>query len=54
MDEIKKRDWTGSRFGPPVRVTKESHEWLKEKKGKKSMAGFLEYIINKYKKDNNK
>lgn len=43
------RDWSKSRYVRPVRLTQESHAWLKDKKGKKCMAGFLEEIISKYK-----
>ena len=42
------RDWSKSKYGPPVRLTEDSHAWIRKNKKKKSMAGFLEEIISKH------
>ena len=39
-----------SKYKKLIRITKENHNFLKEKKRTKTMAGFLDIIINKYKK----
>ena len=40
------RDWRDSEFTKHVRVKEEKHEMIKRKKGKKSMAGKLDEIID--------
>lgn len=42
------RDWETTRFTKSIKLTEEDLEWIRENKGKKSAAGFLEFIINKY------
>lgn len=42
-------DYEQSIYTRQIRITKEDLEWIKENKGKKSAAGFLEQIINKAK-----
>jgi hypothetical protein len=38
-----------SNYKRQIRITEEDLEWIKEHKGKKSAAGFLEEIIKQYK-----
>jgi hypothetical protein len=40
------RDWRDSEFTKHVRVKEEKHEMIKRKKGKKSIAGKLDEIID--------
>lgn len=40
-----------TRFGKKVRIDEKQLEWLKENKDTKTVAGFLDKIINYYKKD---
>ncbi len=40
------RDWRDSEFTKHVRVKAEKHEMIKRKKGKKSIAGKLDEIID--------
>ena len=47
------RDIKTSRFKKSVRVTEKDYKFLIKNKYKKSIAGFLEYIINEFKKFNN-
>lgn len=46
MNKNKVSDWN-SRFKAYIRLTEIQKEWLRKHSGKKSMAGFLEDIINK-------
>jgi hypothetical protein len=46
-----KKDWKDSEFICKVRIKKEKSEFLKKYKGKKTIAGFLDEIINFYKKN---
>lgn len=45
MKEKKQRDWGDSEFTKHVRVKERKHDLIKRKKGKKSMAGKLDEII---------
>ena len=49
MYEIK--DWKYSEFEKVVRIKKEDLEFLKNEKGKKTIAGMLSFIINFYKEN---
>ena len=41
--------WKNTNYTELVRIKKEDKQWLKENKGKLSMAGYLHKIINNYK-----
>lgn len=43
-----RKDWKDSEFVCKVRIKKEKSEFLKKNKGKKTMAGFLDLIIDNY------
>lgn len=47
-------DKTKSRFKQKVRISEKNLLWLKENKDCKTMAGFLDKIINEYKRKNKK
>ena len=38
-----------TRFGKKIRITDNNLKWLRENKDTKTMAGFLDKIINEYK-----
>ena len=39
------------KFIRKIRITSEQLEWLRKNKDTRTMAGFLDKIINKYRKD---
>lgn len=41
---------TETRFKEKIRISKENLEWLRENKDTKTLAGFLDKIINETKK----
>jgi len=43
-------EWKDSKYKKLIRITEEDLDWIKENKGKKSGAGFLEEIIKNSKK----
>ncbi len=43
------RDFKTSVYKKTVGITEQDLEWVKQNKGKKSAAGFLELIIKEYK-----
>ncbi len=43
------RDFKTSVYKKTVGITEKDLEWIKQNKGKKSAAGFLELIIKEYK-----
>ena len=43
------RDYKTSEYQKTIGIKLENLEWIKKNKGKKSAAGFLDLIINKYK-----
>lgn len=45
-------DFKNSNYTEKIRITEEDLEWIKENKGKKSAAGFLEQIIKQAKNGN--
>lgn len=45
---MEKKDWGETEYTERVRITKEDLEWLKKKKGKKTLAGKLQEIIKVY------
>lgn len=46
------RDSKTTRFKKIIALSEEHYDWIKEHKGKKSAAGFLEMIIEEYRKPN--
>ena len=44
------RDWNKTEFTKSVAITPEQHSYILSVKGKKSIAGKLQEIINTYKK----
>lgn len=46
MEKRIRRDWRDSEFTKHIRVKEEKHGMIKRKKGKKSMAGKLDEIID--------
>lgn len=48
------RDFKTSVYKKTVGITLQQLEWVKENKGKKSAAGFLELIIKNYQDENRK
>jgi len=53
MSKTTKRDWGESEYTNHIRVKKSKHELIKLKKGKKTIAGKLDEIID-YWEENNK
>jgi hypothetical protein len=49
---LMKRDWNTSKYDKFIRITKEKLDWLRKNRGIYSLAGFLDKIINEYKKNN--
>ena len=45
-----RKDWKDSEYTNLIRIKKEKSEFLKKNKGKKTMAGFLNEIIDYYEK----
>lgn len=45
------KKWRKSRFRAVVKIDKKQLEWLRENKDTKTIAGFLDKIINQYKDD---
>jgi hypothetical protein len=43
-------NWKTSEYTKVIAIKAEQLEWIKLNKGKKSAAGFLDTIINQYKK----
>jgi len=43
-----KKKWEESEYKSVIRLKPEKQEWIRENKGKSSMAGFLNKIINYY------
>lgn len=43
------RDYKTSEYKKTIGIKLENLDWIKKNKGKKSAAGFLDLIINKYK-----
>lgn len=46
MSEENKRDWGESEYTNHIRVKKSKHELIKSKRGKKTIAGKLDEIID--------
>jgi hypothetical protein len=42
-------NWKISKYKKTTAITEEDYKWLEKNRGKKSRAGFLEYIINCFK-----
>lgn len=42
-------NWATSEYTKAIGIKPEQLEWIKQNKGKKSAAGFLDIIIQKYK-----
>jgi hypothetical protein len=49
MSNLQKK-YKKSRFSKAVKVDEKNLEWLKKNKDTRTVAGFLDKIINKYKK----
>ena len=45
-------DFKDSRFQARIRITQDDLDWIKENKGQKSAAGFLESVLEEYRKPN--
>jgi len=43
-------NWKTSKYTKTIGIKPEKLDWIKKNKGKKSAAGFLDIIINNYKK----
>jgi len=52
-NKYKKQDWKDSEYTSFIRIKKEKSEFLKKLKGRKTMAGFLDEIINFYRDKKN-
>lgn len=48
---VMEKKWRKSRFRAVVKIDKKQLEWLRENKDTKTIAGFLDKIINQYKDD---
>ena len=42
---MRNKQWNESKYTKLIRIKEEDYEWIKQNKGKKSAAGFLEEII---------
>lgn len=51
---MKKRSWKKTKFTKRIRISEENLEFLRGSKGRKCMAGKLNEIINKFRKEKNK
>lgn len=49
---MRDKQWKDSRFIKAIKLTKIHHKWIMENKGKKSAAGYLESLIEEFKKPN--
>lgn len=47
----KKEDEYKSAFSKKIRIKKKQLEWIRENKNTRTMAGFLDKIINQYKNE---
>ena len=48
---MRKKKYKKSRFSSAVKVDPKQLEWLKENKDTRTIAGYLDKIINNYKKE---
>lgn len=46
------RDYNTTRFIKRIALTEEDYDWIRKNKGKKSAAGFLEAVLEEYRKPN--
>jgi hypothetical protein len=51
MEKEKKEIWNNTRFKSKIRIKPEQLKWIRENKNTKSAAGFLDLIINYYKRE---
>lgn len=51
MSKSKKRDWEETEYTHHIRIKKSKHALINEKKGKKSMSGKLDEIIDYWDKN---
>lgn len=51
MENKKKRDWSKTKYKKLARLSEENHLWLDQHKGKRTIAGMIDAIIDFYKKN---